>query len=214
MSKNAAVSIAAVVGAFLLIIGVALLVVRPWESAGASADDVELIDESTHVLDDAGADAPQLVEFFDYECPTCGQFHPVIEDLRERYEGQVTFAVRYFPLSGHENAVPAAAAAEAAAQQGEFEAMHDRILETQAEWAGTEDAAATFRSYAEELGLDLAAYDAALTAEATADRIAHDFDAGVEAGVTQTPTFFLDGERLELQDFGDVEAAIVDALQQ
>ena len=73
MSKNAAVSIAAVVGAFLLIIGVALLVVRPWESAGASADDVELIDESTHVLDDAGADAPQLVEFFDYNCPTCGQ---------------------------------------------------------------------------------------------------------------------------------------------
>lgn len=214
MSKNAAVSIAAVVGAFVLIIAVALLVVRPWESSGSQTTDVELIEESTHVLDDAGEGAPELVEFFDYECPTCGQFHPVIEDLRERYEGQVTFAVRYFPLSSHPNAVPAAAAAEAAAQQGEFEAMHARILETQSEWAGTGDAAALFRSFAEELDLDLTAYDEAVTAEATADRIALDFDAGVAAGVTQTPTFFLDGQRLELQDFADVEAAIVEALEQ
>lgn len=217
MSKNAFASIAAVVGAFVLIIAVALLVVRPWESAQpqeqVQAGDT-LVEESTHVLDDAGDGAPVLVEFFDYQCPTCGQFHPVIEELRDRYEGSVTFAVRYFPLEMHANAVPAAAAAEAAAQQGEFEAMHARIFETQAEWSESDDAAAIFRGFAEQLGLDLAAYDAAVASEATADRIALDYTAGVTAGVQGTPTFFLDGRRIELESFDDVEQAIEQALSE
>lgn len=218
MSKNAAISIASIVGAIVLIVAVALLVVRPWESAapqaGGSESSVSAIDETTHVLDDAGEGAPVVVEFFDYECPSCGQFHPIVEELRAQYEGQVTFAVRYFPLEMHPNAVPAAAAAEAAAQQGQFEAMHSRIFETQAEWAGTQDAAATFRGYAEELGLDLAAYDEAVASEATADRIAHDYRAGVELGVQSTPTFFVDGEMVDLQNYDDVETAIEAALAQ
>ncbi|HET8867978.1 MAG TPA: thioredoxin domain-containing protein, partial [Agrococcus sp.] len=107
MSKNAAISIASIVGAIVLIVAVALLVVRPWESAapqaGGSESSVSAIDETTHVLDDAGEGAPVVVEFFDYECPSCGQFHPIVEELRAQYEGQVTFAVRYFPLEMHPN---------------------------------------------------------------------------------------------------------------
>lgn len=212
VSKNAITSIAAVVGAFVLIIVVALVVVRPWErEPEPTASAASLIEESTHVLDDAGEGAVEVVEFFDYECPACGAFHPIVEDLREQYAGQVTFAVRYFPLEMHPNAVPAAAAAEAAAQQGQFEAMHNRIFETQEQWSGT-DAAATFRGFAEELGLDMAAYDAAVSAEETADRIALDYRAGVEAGVASTPTFYIDGVQLELQNFDDLEAAIEAAL--
>lgn len=215
MSKNAFVSIAAVVGAFVVIIAVALLVVRPWEGSQPQQQSAgSLVEESTHVLDDAGDGAPVLVEFFDYQCPTCAQFHPIVEDLRDRYEGSVTFAVRHFPLEMHANAVPAAAAAEAAAQQGEFEAMHDRILETQSEWAESDDAAAIFRGYADDLGLDMDAFDAAVSSEATADRIALDYAAGVDAGVQGTPTFFLDGERIELQNFDDVESAIEQALSE
>lgn len=215
MPKNAVISIATVVGAIVVIVAVALLVVRPWESSQpAAGSDVQLVDESTHILDDAGEGAPVVVEFLDYECPSCGQFHPIVEDLRDRYEGRVTFAVRYFPLEIHANAVPAAAAAEAAAQQGEFEGMHAMLFEHQAEWAGTEDAAATFRGYAEQLGLDLAAYDAAVAAEETADRIAHDYEAGMAAGVQSTPTFFVDGEKVELQNYEDVESAIQQALEQ
>lgn len=215
MSKNAVISIAAVVGAIVLIVAVALFVVRPWESSQpAASGDVQLLDESTHVLDDAGEGAPVVVEFLDYECPSCGQFHPIVEDLRDRYEGQVTFAVRYFPLEMHANAVPAAAAAEAAAQQDRFEAMHSLIFETQSEWAGTADAASTFRGYAEQLGLDLAAYDEAVAAEATADRIALDYRAGVAAGVQSTPTFFVDGAMVELQNYDDLETAIQAVLEQ
>lgn len=218
MQKHALVSIAAVVGALVLIVAVALAVVRPWEAAAPAADasrtDVALVDESTHVLDDAGDGAPVVVEFFDYECPSCGQFHPIVEDLRDRYEGQVTFAVRYFPLPGHPDAVPAALAAEAAAQQGELEGMHALLFERQQQWSGAEDAASAFRGYAEELGLDLAAFDAAVADPATLDRIQHDADAGVALGVPSTPTFFVDGEMVELQRYDDVETAIQAALAQ
>lgn len=214
MPRNAIVSIITVVGALVLIVAVALAVVRPWESSGGQAEAaaVPLVDESTHVLDDAGDGAPVVVEFFDYECPACGQFHPVVEDLRERYDGQITFAVRYFPLPSHPNAVPAALAAEAAAQQDEFEAMHALLFERQDQWAGTDDAAATFRGYADELGLDLDAYDAAIADPATLERIQRDRDAAVALGAPSTPTFFVDGELVELRDFDDVEAAIQAAL--
>ncbi|MCR8671962.1 DsbA family protein [Agrococcus sp. HG114] len=219
MPRNAVVSIAAVVGALVLIVAVALMVVRPWESRVAtpaptsSAASADLVVESTHLVSDAGEGAPVVVEFFDYECPACGQLHPVVEDLVERYEGQVTFAMRYFPLPSHPNAVPAAVAAEAAAQQDAFAEMHAMLFDRQDEWAGTDDAEATFRAYAEELGLDLAAFDAAVADPATLDRVALDANAGIALGVPGTPTFFVDGELLQLREIGDLQAAIQEALQ-
>jgi protein-disulfide isomerase len=225
MSRNAAVSIATVVGALVLIVAVALLVVRPWESrsalpapapaaSGESAAPVELVDASTHLLAEAGPDAPVVVEFFDYECPGCGAFHPVVEDLLQRYEGQITFAARYLPLPGHPNAVPAAIAAEAAAQQGSFAQMHTKLFDTQDEWSGTADGEATFRGYAEELGLDMAAFDAAVEDPATLDRVAFDANAAIALGVQSTPTFYVDGERLDVVSFDDLETAIQAALEQ
>lgn len=211
MPKHAIVSIVSVVGALLLIVAVALAVVRPWESPEQRAS-TPLVDASTHVLDDAGDGAPVVVEFFDYECPSCGRFHPIVEELRDRYDGRVTFAVRHFPLPIHPSAVPAALAAEAAAQQGAFEPMHALLLERQQEWSGIEGAAATFRGYAEELALDLDAFDAAVADPATLARIQQDADAGAALGVQSTPTFFVDGERVDLRDFGDVETAIEAAL--
>ncbi|WP_306233423.1 DsbA family protein [Agrococcus beijingensis] len=218
MNRSAAVSIATVVGALVLIVAVALLVVRPWESAPAAqapaasgAAAPELVDETTHLLTDAGPDAPVVVEFFDYECPGCGSFQPVVEDLVDRYGAQVTFAVRYFPLPSHSNALPAAVAAEAAAQQDAFAEMHTMLFDRQQEWRGS-DATATFRGYAEELGLDMAAFDAAVADPDTLDRVAFDANAGIALGVQSTPTFYVDGEQVDLEDFDDVETAIQAAL--
>lgn len=220
MPRSAAVSIAAVVGALVLIVGVALLVVRPWESPSAapapapraSTASTEVVDESTHLLSDAGEGAPVVVEFFDYECPACGQLAPTVDDLVERHGDEVTFAVRYFPLPSHPNAIPAAVAAEAAAQQGAFAEMHALLFERQSEWAGAEGAEATFRGYADELGLDLAAFDEAVAADATLDRVALDANAAIALGVPSTPTFYVEGEQVQLRDFGDLEAAIEAAL--
>ena len=164
---------------------------------------------SSHVLDNAGPDAPTLVEFLDFECEACGAFYPVIEQLREEYAGDINFVVRYFPLPGHFNSMNAALAAEAAAQQGEFEAMHSRLFETQAEWGELrESREELFRSYAEDLGLDMDAYDAAVADPATQARVEEDFNDGQYLNVTGTPTFFLNGEKLELEQLSDLTDAL------
>lgn len=181
--------------------------------AGSAGDavpaPVSVLQPDTHILDDAGEGAVVVVEFLDFECEACGAFYPVVEDLREEFEGDVTFAFRYFPLPGHVNSTNAALAVEAAAQQGELEAMYDLMYETQAEWGESQDSKAElFRGYASNLGLDLAAYDAAVAAPETLERVNSDFEAGVALGVQSTPTFFVNNRPLELRSLDDLRTAI------
>ncbi|QGU28875.1 disulfide bond formation protein DsbA [Microbacterium oryzae] len=163
----------------------------------------------SHVLDEVGPDAPTLVEFLDFECEACGAFYPYVEEIREQYAGEINYVVRYFPLPGHFNSMNAALAVEAASQQDRFEEMYDRMFETQIEWGeGSESEADRFRGYAEELGLDMDAYDEAVADPATQERVEEDFLEGQEMGVTGTPTFFLDGEKLELNALTDLTDAL------
>lgn len=164
---------------------------------------------NSHVLDDAGREAPTLVEFLDFECEACGAFYPIIEQLREEYDGEINYVVRYFPLPGHFNSMNAALAAEAAAEQDQFEAMYKRLFETQAEWGELRESRTDlFRSYAEEIGLDMTAYDAAVADPATKERVEQDFNDGKYLEVTGTPTFFLDGEQLQLTQLSDLTDAL------
>lgn len=99
----------------------------------------------------------------------------MVEDLRKQYAGKVTFVARYFPLPGHFNGERAARAVEAAAQQGKFEAMYQRMYETQTQWGEKQTPAdAAFRSFAQDLGLDMAAWDKAYNDPATLARINKD----------------------------------------
>ena len=91
-----------------------------------------------------------IVEFSDFQCPYCGAAHPELTRLLREFDGQVKLVFKYFPLSGHDRAMPAARAAEAAARQGKFWEMHDMLFEHQHE---LEDA--DFERYANALGLDM-----------------------------------------------------------
>ena len=165
--------------------------------------------ENTHLLDDAGPDAPTLVEYLDFECEACGAFYPYIEEIRAEYDGQINYAVRYFPLPGHKNSMNAALAVEAAAQQGKFEDMYQVMFETQASWGEQQTSQAdVFRGYAQALGLDMDAYDAAVVDPATAARIAGDFREGQRLGIQGTPTFLLEGQPLELTSLDDLTSAL------
>ena len=107
----------------------------------------------------------------------------------------------------------AALAAEAAAAQGRFEDMYHRLFETQAQWGEAEESQADlFRTFAEELGLDMGTYDAAISNPETRARVDMDLNEGLTLGVSSTPTFFVDGKRLELQRWNDLEDAIANAL--
>ncbi len=209
-----------VVAAFVITIGVLLLVAgRDSGDVGADAPggatDSRLVREDSRIVGEEGSTDVTLVEFLDFECEACGAAYPLIEDLREKYGDQVTFVARYFPLPGHYNAERAARAVESAARQGKFVEMYQMMYETQGSWGEQQEPLDDlFRQYAEDLGLDMEQYDADYASAEVADRVQRDIDDGLELGVEGTPTFFLNGERLEPSSAEDFEKAIVDALDE
>ncbi|PYT07352.1 MAG: hypothetical protein DMF60_07310, partial [Acidobacteria bacterium] len=81
-----------------------------------------------------------LVEFGDYQCPSCGAFHPFVKEILNRYPKQVRLEFHHFPLiSIHPNSMAAAKAVEAAGEQGHYWEMHDALFESQAEWSPKPD---------------------------------------------------------------------------
>ncbi|WP_083275240.1 DsbA family protein [Pseudonocardia sp. HH130630-07] len=167
----------------------------------------------SHRLSSAPGATVDFVEFLDFECEACGAVYPVIEQLREQYGDRVNFVIRYFPGPSHANAERAARAVEAAAQQGRLEPMYQRMFETQSEWGEQQvPMDERFRGYARDLGLDLARYDAAYAAPETGQRIDADRRDGYALGVQGTPTFFVDGERLQPETVDDPRRALDEAL--
>lgn len=215
MSRNLKIS-AVLLGAFITL-GVALLLTSGGDDdvPEIRTEDASVVRENSHRLSTSPDDKVVLVEFLDFECEACGAFYPYIEQLREEYDGRVTFVARYFPLNGHFNAERAARAVEASAQQGQFEAMYKKMYETQKEWAEQRvPADDTFRQYAVDLGLDMAKWDTDYASTETLERIRQDQADGEALGVNSTPTFFLNGERFEpdsFESFGEAFDAALDA---
>lgn len=220
MTRNARISIA-LVATFAVVLAGLLWLSRSGDSdeptstiaGSAGPNAAELVHPDSHRLSSVPDGRVTFVEFLDFECEACKAMFPVVEQLRREYGDRVSFVVRYFPLPSHFNAERAARAVESAARQGRFEQMYQRMFETQSEWGEQRTPAdATFRGYADELGLDLADYDAAYTDPATLDRIRVDVADGEALGVQGTPTFFLNGERLEPRSYDDLTGALDAAL--
>lgn len=148
------------------------------------------VSERDHVLGPATAPVT-LVEYGDYECPYCGQAEVVIRELLDDFGDELRYVWRHLPLNDvHTHAQLAAEAAEAAAAQGEFWGMHDRLLATQDELTGRD-----LKRYAEELGLDLDRFVDDIHRHEHAERIADDVASADASGVAGTPTFFINGRR-------------------
>lgn len=211
--------IIAIAGVLLIVAVVGSAIVSLQRSAPSalppvSDDSVELIRDDTLYLSRAEAPEATVVEFIDFECSACAVAHPETERLREAYGDRVDFALRHLPLPQHGNAISSALAVQAAVQQGAMVAMIDLLFERQAEWrdAAPDSQSDRFRGYAEELGLDLVAYDRSVADPATLERISRDAADAAGLGVRGTPTFFLDGEQVALSSFAELETLIVAAL--
>jgi protein-disulfide isomerase len=132
-----------------------------------------------------------LVEYGDYECPSCGQTYPIIKEIQRRLGDRLRFVFRNFPLSqSHPHAQHAAEAAEAAAGQGKFWEMHDTLFEQQ---QALDDAHLVH--YAVALHLDQETFVREMTEHAHTNRVREDFLSGVRSGVNGTPTFYINGVR-------------------
>ena len=205
--------LAAIVGAGLIWYAV-FTANKPEPAAVQPVVDAQLVREDSHRLTAPATEKAQLVEFLDFECEACRAAEPVVAELKAEFGDRITFVNRYFPLPSHKNSGQAALAVEAAAQQGKYEQMAAKMFETQPQWGEKQDFQnALFRSFAEELGLDMEKYDAAMAAEETKERIRKDIADGKALGVTGTPTFFLNGEKLTLTSWEEFRQKLADAAQ-
>jgi protein-disulfide isomerase len=214
--KNRVMIIALVIVFAIVVAAVAIIAVsvtQSQERTSSAAEGAAVVRENSHVLDEATDGKVTLVEFLDFECEACGAFYPYVEQFREDYKGQITFVTRYFPIPSHQNSRNAAVAVEAAAAQGKFEEMYQMMFETQGAWGESQDnQSPLFRTYAEQLGLDMTAYDDAVADPDTLARVLQDYDEGIALGVDSTPTFFLNGEKMTLESLDGFRAQLDAAL--
>ncbi len=171
-----------------------------------------LVRENSRYLDQVEESPVTVVEFLDFECEACRAQFPVMEQIREDYDGQINMVIRYFPLPGHTNSEPAAAAVEAAAQQGALEEMYVRMYETQAEWGESQESQTeVFVGFAEDLDLDMDEFVQTMEDPATLERVRSDFEDGVALGVQGTPTIFVNGRQAPSMPTYEVLSAMIDA---
>jgi protein-disulfide isomerase len=130
-----------------------------------------------------------IVEYGDFECPTCKQAAPAMKLLLERFAGQVRIVFRHFPLEEvHPHALAAAEAAEVAGAQGKFWEMHDVLFANQLHLKHS-----NLHGYAEKVGLDMTRYTAEMDDEIYRQRVREHIDSGRRSGVRGTPGIFLNG---------------------
>jgi protein-disulfide isomerase len=132
-----------------------------------------------------------LVEYGDYQCPSCGQAYSIVKKVQKHFGKRLAFVFRNFPLTQmHRFAEAAAETAEFAAEKGKFWEMHDLIYENQDRLDET-----LLTELAEKLHLGEDALVAAWKSKEFASRVKTDFSSGVRSGVNGTPTFFINGQR-------------------
>lgn len=172
-----------------------------------------------------------LIEYGDFQCPSCGEAYPSTKKIIEEYGDRIGFVFRNFPLTSiHPNARVAAATAEAAGLQGKYWEMHDMLYERQNDWNSLsgDKRGDIFNGYAQSLGLDINKFKSDLQGNNTTGdtsinkKIAFDQALGKQFGVNATPTFFINGKQMDDttrgafvkgQDLSSVRAALDDALK-
>jgi protein-disulfide isomerase len=138
------------------------------------------------------ASAPvTLVAFSDFQCPFCSRAVPTLHQLETDYAGKLRVAFKQLPLPFHDKAHLAAEAALAANEQGKFWQFHDKLFANQQALDRP-----SLDKYAEELGLNMAKFKAALDTGKFKDRVDREAKEGAAVGATGTPTFFINGRIL------------------
>lgn len=158
----------------------------------ATADPAILIREDSNQTSPKAAFT--IVEFGDFQCPSCKEAHPIIKEILKIYGDKVNFVSRNFPLPQHKNALSAAQAAEAAGVQNKYWEMYDKLYENQDSWALESDPVEIFVEFAKDLGLNVDKFKEDVKNEKFKEKINKDQADGNTLLVNSTPTFFINGQ--------------------
>lgn len=186
--KKIFVAGAAVIIVVLIVWTIASSTKSPSEVGNLTADPFAGLETATVVVK----------EYADFQCPACAGVYPVVKDLIEEYGDRVKFVYNDFPLPQHEHSRTSAVGAQCAFEQGKFYDFHDSLFENQKVWAplDADEAEDTFRGYAEEIGLDMTAFETCVSGEAAPAAVNEDMAEAKSLGVNSTPTFFVNDKRI------------------
>lgn len=168
----------------------------------------------TNHITGEGKTGVTLVEYGDFECPACGQYYPLVEQVKEKYKDQIFFQFRHLPLlEVHPNAFAASRAAEAASSQSKFWEMYNLLYQNQTTWAQSSNVTTVFEQYASQLGLNVEQFKTDAASSTTNDAINADI---AEFNKTKerksTPTFFLDGKKIQATTLDEFSKLIDEAI--
>jgi protein-disulfide isomerase len=144
-----------------------------------------------------------IVEFSDYECPFCAKIQPVLKQILELYSGKVRLVAREFPIVGHVFARRAALAAESAFAQGKYFEYTALLYQNQQDLSEP-----NLIRFAQMTGMDIARLKADMAANRYERAIEEDVEEAKRVGLTSTPTFYINGRKLEILSLDGFKQAI------
>jgi protein-disulfide isomerase len=206
MSKEAKILVAVLVVVVGGMIGLFVLANNN-NAPAAVGDKTKIVRTTSHKT---GSGSIQMVEFGDYQCPACGAAYPNVKQLLASEGTNISFYFRNFPLiTLHPNANTGANAAEAAADQGKFWEMHDKLYETQTAWSNLSDPTDTFVGYAKSLGLDSDKFKTAIQNKQFQNVIDQDVADGNALSINATPTLYFNGVKYTgTSSYADLKAQV------
>lgn len=218
--QNLKLLIGVIGGTLVLVMAVAFLFSNDQEASEPTLADASLLEgERRHVKlsssadtdasqeDEAADDATPsseseaelvtIVEFSDLQCPACRTAEPIVEQVIANNPGRIELIYRHFPLDqSHPYAREAAIASEVVAEQGLFFEYINLLFEEQPTWSQSDDPTPLFIEYAQQVGADVTDFETKLGENQYADLVEADVRDGFALGVNATPTFFVDGEKV------------------
>lgn len=213
MNKNTIIiTIVSIIGTFLLLFGVYKLVNKPVQTDFPQAKQVKANDHIKWAPERKNI----LVEYSDLQCPSCKNAHNILKTIEASGSAdfeitkKVTFVFRYFPLYQiHDKAYLSAYAAEAADIQGKFWEMVDLLFTNQQAWSTSNDPLKEyFLKYAEDLQLDVNQFSKDISSSKVKDRVNQDLLEAGQMGIDSTPTFFLNGKKVEVNSFDELKTML------
>lgn len=207
--KNLGLLIGSLVVMLVAVVGAAVVFSNKSAQEPSTVDQALVVGDARHTKGKADAKVT-IVEFSDLQCPACRAAQPLVTEILQSASDSARLVYRHFPLrSIHPNAEAAAKASEAAANQGAFFAYHDLLFATQQDWEGEKDPTQKFLTLARQLNLDITKFTADMNSEEVKNRIAKDEQDGNQAGVSSTPTFYVNGKMTDsLHLKSEVEKAL------
>ncbi len=197
----------------VLIMGAVFLLNQGGSSKEVKGEKTFAIDYSKGQKIGSDSAKVKLVEFSDFQCPACKAAEPEVKQVLAKYKNDLQFIYRHFPLPQHKNGRAAATLAEAAGEKNKFWEMHEKLFNNQEGWSVLPDPTSYFLDLAGSIDLDKDQVKKALENKPYEGKINEDVAEGQVLGVNSTPTFFVNGKKLKLQSFSDLDTAISDELK-